>query len=241
MTGVFILLVILLIYLLNRFLKKKRPPQWLIASVSFCVLYLLVLKFIGGITYIPSASMEPSLMTGDVGISVRLGGLADDGKLMRGDIVVFDAPSVPRTSYIKRIIGLPGDTIVYRQDKAFVVNGKPVGRLISENLDSMVFSDTSERNGKSYTFIIDKKIKFLKSRDEWILPEGFYFMAGDNRDHSWDSRYWENPPGTPKPVRGLVNVSHIHSRYIMTLINLGFYKTYDPLAGELRVIRNNDN
>jgi len=239
MTSIFLVAAALIVILIKSVLSKKRVSQWVSVSLVFCIFYLGMMRFVGGIYNVPSDSMQPSLKKGDYIAGLRVGGFADDGKLQRGDVVIFSAPSVPRTMYIKRIIGVAGDVITYQSDKTFLINGITAGTLRYENDKLAVFTATEVRTGMKYEFLIDKKVPFLKSRAKWVVPQGYYFMAGDNRDHSWDSRYWENPPGTPHNLRGLVHEDQIAARYVGTLFNLNLFDSYDPLEGALKVIRKN--
>lgn len=241
MITVLVILVVLLFIITKSVLRGNRPALWVRTGGVVCLAYLLLLAFVGGIYNVPSSSMSPSLKVGDYILALRVGGIADSGDIKRGDVVIFDAPAVPRTMYMKRVLGIPGDVIEYSSDKHFRINGKLTGTLVRQTEDLDEYRDVSERNSISYLYVTDKKIPFLNSRDKWMIPEGYYFMAGDNRDHSWDSRYWENPPGTPKPLRGLVRKASIKARYVTTLFNLSLFKSYDPLETEMRIIRNNDN
>lgn len=239
MISVFFVLVILVILLIKNVLHHKKPARWVVFASVVCGIYLVCLRFLGGVYNVPSASMQPTLDVGDYIIGVRVGGLFDNGDIKRGDVAVFKAPSVPRTLYIKRVLGIPGDVISYHQNKTFTVNDVEVGKIVAENKHFIVFGARSERAGKDYEFIVDKTTPFFRSKDNWVIPNDYYFMVGDNRDHSWDSRYWENPPGTPQPLRGLIKKDQIESRYVAKLFNFRFFDSYDPLETELRIIRNN--
>lgn len=243
MISVSAVLVVLALLLAKNVFQKKKPARWVLVATVVCVTNLFAMRFIGGLYNVPSASMEPTLNVGDYIIGVRVGGLFDssNGDIKHGDVAIFKAPAVPRTLYIKRVVGLPGDVVEYHKNKVFTVNNMQVGKLLSETENLLVFRDWQERTGKDYEFVIDKKTPFLKSKGKWVIPKGYYFMVGDNRDHSWDSRYWENPPGTPKPLRGLVKKDQIESRYVATLFNFKLFDSYDPLEAELRIIRNNGN
>jgi signal peptidase I len=93
------------------------------------------------------------------------------GKLSRGDIVVFNAPKDKEKDYIKRIIGLPGDRVKLSDGNVFL-NG--------EKIDQSFLPSNVRTNGGS----------FLGEGQEVVVPDGFYFVMGDNRDFSSDSREW---------------------------------------------------
>lgn len=111
---------------------------------------------------IPSSSMETTVMTGDMVISTRL----DSKDIERYDIMVFKAPDDPDTYYIKRVIGLPGETITVENGHVYAD-----GVLLD---DSFVNGEVDGSGDGIYE-----------------VPEGCYFMMGDNRNNSYDSRFWK--------------------------------------------------
>lgn len=151
---------------------------------------------------IPSGSMIPTLEVGDFilvnkfAYGVRAPVLNTEiipiGKPERGDVMVFFPPHQPETYYIKRVIGLPGDQVSYN-NHVLSINGKvieeklvaelpagaPVLRRVTENID-----------GKEFTAYKHIQPSRLSVRGSWLVPEGHYFMMGDNRDNSLDSREW---------------------------------------------------
>ncbi|HEV8630771.1 MAG TPA: signal peptidase I [Thermoanaerobaculia bacterium] len=177
-------------------MSEARPqPVWreylealLVAGLFLGFTNTFVLKTF----YIPSGSMEKTLLVGDHLIVNRyvFGGRDGGGWLPsraphRGDVVVFRSPEDPSIDLVKRLIGLPGDRIEMRQ-KQLLVNGRPV-----EDATYAVHGDTrlgSERNAYNYQ---------LYRRDNFgplTVPPGRYFFLGDNRDFSYDSRYWGAVP-----------------------------------------------
>ncbi|MBS7661527.1 signal peptidase I [Pseudomonas lalucatii] len=165
---------------------------------------------------IPSGSMKPTLEVGDFilvnkfAYGIRLPVL--DTKIIevddpqRGDVMVFRYPSDPNINYIKRVVGLAGDHVRYSSDKRLFVNGKPVAeQLLGEepgSLGSVVLYE--ERLGEMEHLIRKEMHRYrVEPGREWVVPEGHYFMMGDNRDNSNDSRYWSDP-NIPKPLLGMV-------------------------------------
>lgn len=155
--------------------------------------------------YIPSESMTPNLLVGDhlvvskfaYGYSnTSIAGEPDlfEGRIFehpvkRGDVAVFEMPKDgARITYIKRIIGLPGDTIATR-DGVLVINGEPVRRV---KLEGAQVRETLP-NGKSY-LTFDTVESAGDNRGPFVVPPGHYFAMGDNRDNSADSR-WQPPMG----------------------------------------------
>ena len=154
---------------------------------------------------IPSGSLEPTLLTGDFIIvnkfdyGVRLpvihNKLFGEGEPKRGDIMVFRWPLNPSIDFIKRVIGVPGDKISYL-DKTLYVNGK---KIPQDYLKTVTINDENgEHEVKQYEenlLGIKHKIYIDPARTsadlkEVTVPEGSYFVMGDHRDDSEDSRYW---------------------------------------------------
>lgn len=148
----------------------KEIFSWIIVFATAFVLAILINKFVILNEEIPSGSMENTIMTGDKVLTFRLAYLFSEPK--RGDIVVFPFPDDESVDYIKRIIGLPGETVEIRDGEVFINNSE-------EALDEPYVKEDWDEEGDSdnYTFIV---------------PEDSYFMMGDNRRDSLDSRYWKN-------------------------------------------------
>jgi len=176
------------------------------------VIAVFVITFVVQAFQIPSQSMENTLLVGDYllvnkmcygGIGL---GLMPYQKIQRGDIVVFHYPKDPAQHFVKRVIGLPGDRLRLISKKVWI-NGKqidePYVRFLEPPNDA--FRDNFPRvNIPARGLIGDWWLEMQKLvEDGWlIIPEGHYFVMGDNRDDSEDSRYWgfvprENIIGRP--------------------------------------------
>jgi signal peptidase I len=199
-------------------LAKRNPEPWYLdyARSFFPVLLIVFLLrgFVAEPFRIPSGSMLPTLEIGDfilvnkfsygVRLPILHNKVVDINAPKRGDIVVFRWPVDNKTSFIKRLIGLPGDKIEYRR-RTLYVNGVKVGSV--ELGDYIPFGDASPLNryaqtiptgsiGDSDTAMVEYSTLQRKSsrgrgkEGTWVVPEGHYFMMGDNRDDSHDSRGW---------------------------------------------------
>jgi signal peptidase I len=193
-------------------LFSAKEPILVEYSKSFfpVLLFVLVLRsFIVEPFRIPSSSMMPTLLIGDfilvnkfsygVRLPVVNTKIIDIGKPERGDIMVFRYPKNPSLDYIKRVIGLPGDKVGYF-DKHVYINGQ---RISQEPLG--LYQGVGQGDNMTNS-LLQRELLPLQEHDilimserpsiegETIIPEGHYFMMGDNRDNSNDSRYWGTVP-----------------------------------------------
>ncbi len=142
----------------------KEIFSWIMVFVFAIILAALIKKYVIFNVEVPTGSMENTIMIGDRAATFRLAYLFNDPK--RGDIVVFPFPDDEKMDYIKRIIGLPGETI--------------------EGRDGLVYIDGEALKEPYVTAEIDSDF------GPYHVPEDCYFMMGDNRNNSADSRYWDN-------------------------------------------------
>ena len=202
---------------------KLRQPWWLEYTASFFPVILAVFvvrSFIVEPFKIPSGSMVPTLLVGDFilvnkyeyGLRMPITNtkLTNGSPLKRGDVVVFRYPKDESVDYIKRVIGLPGDTVAY-EDKKLTINGKPVPETpLPDYLDDerMGYAKQFEEDldGRKNAILNNPQVPpFVVGADDFPfrdncnynaqgvtckVPPGNYFMMGDNRDNSADSRYW---------------------------------------------------
>jgi len=190
--------------------QRAREPVIIEYSRSLFPVLLVVLLFRSFLFEpfkIPSGSMIPTLLIGDfilvnkyaygLRLPVLNSKFLELGEPRRGDVVVFRYPVDPGVNFIKRLVGLPGDTLVYRDKKLFI-NGEPLEMESHGNYSSNeVKCTTPQPDAMRYTEQLgDVQHDILihsnsGSRDgQWVVPEGHYFMMGDNRDRSNDSREW---------------------------------------------------
>jgi len=170
---------------------------------SFFPILLLVLvlrSFLFEPFRIPSGSMMPTLLAGDfifvnkfaygLRLPVVNTKILEIGRPERGDVLVFKLPSDPSTNYIKRVIGLPGDTVVYdSRDKQLNINGSDVVLEVLEpyQRDGSIYL-VHEDLGEAEHLMLHN-LGRLSPGGTYVVPEGHYFMMGDNRDNSRDSRF----------------------------------------------------
>ena len=178
----------------------RVPSAVEVSNAFFPVLaVILVLRsFVFEPYRIPSESMLPTLLIGDfVVVSKYSYGLRlpvlntriwETGSPQRGDVAVFRKPGAPNVNFIKRVIGVPGDRIVYR-DHVLTINGEPVelqqnGQFENEKNAGYVFVETI--NGVEHEVLLQSS----NTRGfEYTVGDDCYFMMGDNRDRSHDSRF----------------------------------------------------
>jgi signal peptidase I len=190
--------------------------KWIIENIKTLIFALIVAIIIRSLFYqpfyIPSSSMEPNLLIGDrLFVSKYTYGYSRhslpfspkifDGRIFssypkRGDVIVFKTPFDNRTDYIKRLIGLPGDSIKIIDGELYI-NDKPLLReeeksFININcgkevMDTIFFQEMLP-NGLMYTAVYRKNNTMMET-DKFIVPNEHYFFMGDNRDCSKDSRF----------------------------------------------------
>ncbi|HHR6131892.1 TPA: signal peptidase I [Providencia alcalifaciens] len=231
--------------------KAVRRPSWLETGTSIfpvLAIVLIVRSFIYEPFQIPSGSMMPTLLVGDFMLVEKFSyGLKDPitqttlietGKPNRGDIAVFKYPKEPNVDFVKRVIGLPGDKIIYNPEaKELTIYPNCADNKCTEKLPvtygplepsewTMVFENSSVVDNQygNYQIPVDQALpnnslrqygrsekldtvthqiltinnyitqsKYIQPGlplNEWIVPEKHYFMMGDNRDNSSDSRMW---------------------------------------------------
>ena len=199
--------------------KLNKEPLLVEYGKSFFPVLFIVLvlrSFLVEPFQIPSGSMKPTLDVGDFilvskfSYGIRLPvidkKIIEVGEPQRGDVMVFRFPSDPNVNYIKRVVGLPGDTVRYTADKRLFVNGESIAeKLIGSEPGTLGSAELyKEKLGAAEHLIRKEMSRYRATPDRsWTVPAGHYFMMGDNRDNSNDSRYWDDP-SIPKDLLGMV-------------------------------------
>ena len=162
------------------------------------LLFVLIIRsFIFEPFRIPSGSMMPTLLQGDfifvkkfaygLRLPVTETKVVETGSPKRGDVIVFRLPSDPGINYIKRVIGLPGDKIVYERQR-LTINGETMDLEMhaDDSFDVPVYIE--DLDGRVHDILVTNSQ--MSTRDgTYRVPEGQYFVMGDNRDRSRDSRF----------------------------------------------------
>ena len=215
----------------NSILQNIKEFSSSIFPILFVV--LLVRSFFIEPYKIPSGSMIPTLMIGDFilvdkniyGYKLPLTNitLIDNEDPQRGDVVVFKYPENKEINYIKRIVGLPGDKLVYKNKRLYVNGNEYTHTQIEHTFDPVEIADCQvyiENNfSKEYLILNQSSPPF---NFQYQVPDDTYFVLGDNRDNSNDSRYWG-----PVPKENLVGKAF----YIWMFWNFNSYYSFFDRVG----------
>ncbi|MBD8051847.1 signal peptidase I [Limnohabitans radicicola] len=204
----------------DKLLMQPWWLDWTAGLFPVIVVVFILRSFLFEPFKIPSGSMIPTLQIGDLilvnkfhyGVRLPVANikLTEGTPVQRGDVMVFRFPPRPSQDYIKRVIGIPGDEVAYL-NKKLTINGQPVAsESLPDYFDESVMRYFKHQRenlpGKTHNLIIDNdRPAFIPGTDEFPfrdqcrysvegvvckVPAGHYFMMGDNRDNSLDSRYW---------------------------------------------------
>ena len=204
----------------SRLIMQPWWLDWTAGLFPVIIIVFLLRSFLFEPFKIPSGSMIPTLLVNDLilvnkfhyGVRLPVINLKvlDNHSPERGDVMVFRYPPKPSLDYIKRVVGIPGDEVAYL-NKKLTINGKPVPKTALPDFfdaDSMRYAKQFEEiNGERKYRLLndDDRPSFIAGADNFPnrdncrystegvvckVPEGHYFMMGDNRDNSLDSRYW---------------------------------------------------
>lgn len=185
--------------------KGSTPREYFDSLLVTVILALFGTTFILQAFKIPSSSMEDTLLIGDhllVNKFAFAGSLAEGHgwlpyrEVRRGDIVVFKYPEPPHQHFVKRIIGLPGERLKIANRQVYI-NDEPLQEPYKVHRDAFGHPDFRDNFPPPNSFLIHEmdsewaaQVEQLRASDELVIPPGKYFVMGDNRDRSSDSRYW---------------------------------------------------
>jgi len=222
---------------MKKFIIENTKTLFYALIIAIVIRSILLQPF-----YIPSSSMEPNLLVGDrlfvtkysYGYSRHSFPFSPPiffGRIMykkpkRGDVVVFKTPADNRTDYIKRLIGLPGDTIQFINGDLYINNSQVIKTIINANDElfcgnqKIKVSTFQEKlpNGKEYIASYRKDFTFRDS-DKFLVPENHFFFLGDNRDCSKDSRF-------------LTEVGYVSENNLVGKAQIMFFSS-DPRIGSI--------
>lgn len=232
----------------GRILMQPWWLDWTAGLFPVIAMVFVLRSFLFEPFKIPSGSMIPTLLVGDlilvnkftygVRLPVANTKITDGKPLQRGDVVVFRYPPQPSLDYIKRVIGVPGDEVAYL-NKRLSINGQPVATsALPEFFDkdaTRFFQQFQETLGdKPHRTIVNNDVPaFVQGASDFAfrencrysvegvtckVPEGNYFMMGDNRDNSLDSRYW-----------GFVPDKNIVGKAFFVWMNFGNFDRIGPI------------
>lgn len=187
--------------------QTKVPLVFDYARSFFPILLavLIIRSFVVQAFRVPTGSLEPTILPGELivvnqyayGLRLPIGHhkILNVGSPKRGDLVVFWWPVDPKTIFVKRVVGIPGDTLSYT-NKVLTVNGEKADQVylmdaidIEKGLNLPVKKYTEDLTGRLHEIFLRPNFN-LSGDFEITVPEGHYFMMGDNRDNSIDSRAW---------------------------------------------------
>jgi signal peptidase I len=205
---------------------RRRAWEWTKSFIIAFVLFLIIRTFLVEAFRIPTGSMESTLLVGDFllvnkviyGARIPLAGVRTPAftEPRRGDVIVFLPPHEPDRNYVKRLVGMPGDELEMRA-RVLYINGEPQDEPYAHHSDSSdtyaasMFWQCEHVPSQSYG------TGCRPTRDNWgpiAVPAGSFFVLGDNRNDSEDSRYW-----------GFVDREAVRGRPLFA------YYSYDPGSG----------
>ncbi len=170
----------------------EKKGRWITELIVIVMIVLLIRTFVAQAYNIPSGSMKPTLLVGDFILVNKL--VYRFSEPQRGDIVVFKYPIDPNIDFIKRIVALPGEEIEVRNNQVFI-NGKPlplieVGRGEENGVRTIIYEEVLPEGTKHKVQFYEDFPFSKRDFGPVVVPPNHYFVMGDNRDNSEDSRYW---------------------------------------------------
>ena len=222
---------------MNNSLKKRLKMFWKGWGFSIFIAVIIATSFKSAIAdwnVVPTGSMKPTIVEGDrifinklaydLKVPYTTWHIAEWGAPQRGDIVVFYSPADDKR-LVKRVVGIPGDSLAM-QNNQLIINSKkityePINHTKSKNLsrrrDASQFSFVENLSGTRHPIMITPQYSSLRSFGPVTVPKGNYFMMGDNRDNSADSRYF-----------GFVERGRVVGQATSIVVSLDINNNYQP-------------
>ncbi len=228
--------------------NRQRLAHWAnqVKPLALSLAFVLVVRTVVAEPYrVPSPSMVPTLLVGDeligskfaygygkysspIGMLPDFSGRLFDKEPERGDVVVFQLPRDPSTTYVKRLIGLPGDRIQMKRGRLYINDVMVPRREVGDYGSSTLYVETlPTRNGvgREHEMIELSDTDRYDDTGVYVVPARHYFMMGDNRDNSLDSRISAQDGGV-----GFVPQENLVARVDRLLLS------FDPSVGWLDVL-----
>lgn len=189
---------------------KEEIISWIKMFVVAVVAAFVINQFIIINATVPTGSMENTIMTGDRVIGLRLSYMFDEPQ--RGDIVVFKYPLDEKKNYIKRVIGLPGETVKIVDSKVYIYD-----------------TETNELKEELQEDYLKEDWVVINDGYVFEIPEDRYLMIGDNRNHSADAREWQSIVKNNPDVYGTdENIIYVHKDKILGKAYFAYWSQKKP-------------
>lgn len=197
--------------------RRRALLPWIGALATVAVLFVLVRTFVVEAFRIPSGSMRPTLLEGDFLFAHKL-----PRRLAHGDLVIFESPLEPGVAVVKRVAALAGDTVAMAAG-VLEINGVPVAEGYLAPVAEVVDPEDPQMRAWQRRYRLGDTAGYRPTLRSWgplVVPPDSLFVLGDNRDFSYDSRYW-----------GWLGRDRVEGRPLF------IYYSYDPDApGSFRMV-----
>ena len=211
---------------------KRQFAKNVIFYAVFIMVFLCIRSSVFASYIVPTSSMNPTILEGDLFYANKLAyrlkvpltkkTIVQWGTPERGDIVVFKFPLDESELYTKRVMAVPGDVVEVVGGR-LRINGKTVPqRFVVREEGGMIYEE--EHDGHTYSIQHIPGAQSVKTMKRLVVPEGYLFVCGDNRDNSYDSRYW-----------GLLPIENVEGELTACWFSIDM-KTWKPRFDRIRIM-----